>query len=685
MANQEQNPPQQEQPFVAAKQVGFNLEDILRNTNNEVALLYPEHNNKDYFKCVSNFISKCCLGKPFTRSPNMYKEYLAEFWYSAKALDNSNVFFSIPTGGIFREIGVNTFRNAIGVNYLPHSSEYVAAPSINVVRQWFLTIGYEEEVLAKGTLKKSLLPPRWSKEATKGGSSKEPISSKIGHSKKRKESSTAMDSNPSQPQVLTHVDTRMIKEDQQATGGPTSLGVPVLKTRASLQPKNDASAASTTEADPENSAPTYYRKRGQLGSSQIKEETSSTIKLEDLAKLVSHVQPSFKDLDLPDDDPVIVMNDSDEDEDDEVHATKNSQKYKLELEKNKAEAKDALLKAQPSFPNVEQVKELLVKSLKTKFSNILSAHDFSSSLPTKLKDLPSKFNDLTEELKTLYWELPAEFLVVPPQVNMIQAKLKTLDALPSLLNKVTNALNQFGQAITSNKIGGDSVPLAGQAGTQPAKEEKNTNQAIISQLFQRSNEKEHLNKQQPKPTTPPTTPIITTTTTQMQSPFPQTLPKGSSQTEGEHIKKDTGKKALSSEETVKESIEIDSDDDETHLSGFMVESSRIKKVKKFDFVTKDGKHIYLTEEQINQQKKIKEEAKAKAAKRESEVRKEYLIDLLCPQVVNKYYNDKLQNDRYCDKMLNRKAISKITNCDVLTRKGPITLKVYIEDGTSEII
>ncbi|GKD42452.1 hypothetical protein Tco_1267097, partial [Tanacetum coccineum] len=162
-------------------------------------------------------------------------------------------------------------------------------------------------------------------------------------------------------------------------------------------------------------------------------------------------------------------------------------------------------------------------------------------------------------------------------------------------------------------------------------------------------------------------------------------PKGSSQTEGEHIKKDKGKKVLSSKEAVKESTESDSDDDETHLSGSIVESSRIKKVKKFDFVTEDGKHIHLTEEQINQQKKIEEEAKAKAAKHESEVRKEELIDLLSPEVVNKYYNDKLQYDRYYDKMLNRRAVSRITNYDVLTRKGPITLKVYREDGTREII
>ncbi|GJW44366.1 hypothetical protein Tco_0073165 [Tanacetum coccineum] len=113
------------------------------------------------------------------------------------------------------------------------------------------------------------------------------------------------------------------------------------------------------------------------------EEASNTIKLEDLAKLVSHVQPIFKDLDSHEDDPVIVVDDSDEEVDDEVHATKNvqtkgtsvpksssprssqiqelsnqvlilqSQKHKLELEKNKAEAEVALLKAQASFPNVK--------------------------------------------------------------------------------------------------------------------------------------------------------------------------------------------------------------------------------------------------------------------------------------------------------------------------------------------
>ncbi|GKB85216.1 hypothetical protein Tco_0957488, partial [Tanacetum coccineum] len=257
----------------------------------------------------------------------------------------------------------------------------------------------------------------------------------------------------------------------------------------------------------------------------------------------------------PEDDPIVVVDGNDEDEEaDKVHAITNvetedtsvpkyssprsskiqeltnqvlilqSQKHKLELKKNKAEAKAkaALLKAQPSFPNVGHLNDLLVKSLQTKFSKILSARDFSSSLPTEPKELPSKFNELIKEvkglkkqvheleielsrdlkeipsklddftktvtsltsqvaeLKTLQWELLAEFLYVPTQVKKVQAKLKTLDVVPSLLNKVTNALNQFAQAIASKKTKDTGIPLAGKAGTQPVEGEKYTNQTTIS-------------------------------------------------------------------------------------------------------------------------------------------------------------------------------------------------------------
>ncbi|GKA58382.1 hypothetical protein Tco_0757570 [Tanacetum coccineum] len=113
----------------------------------------------------------------------------------------------------------------------------------------------------------------------------------------------------------------------------------------------------------------------------------------------------------------------------------------------------------------------------------------------------------------------------------------------------------------------------------------------------------------------------------MQSPYLQPPPKSSSQPEGEHIKEDKGKKALSSEEAKKESTDSDSDD-ETYVIVSMVEPSRTKKLNKFDFITEDGRHIYLIEEEINHQKKLKEDAKAKASKQEGEVRKAKLVDLL---------------------------------------------------------
>ncbi|GKA25158.1 hypothetical protein Tco_0711191 [Tanacetum coccineum] len=119
----------------------------------------------------------------------------------------------------------------------------------------------------------------------------------------------------------------------------------------------------------------------------------------------------------------------------------------------------------------------------------------------------------------------------------------------------------------------------------------------------------------------------------MQSPSLQSPPKSSSQPEGELIKKDNSKKAMSSEEAEQESTSSDTNDDnETHVTGSIVESSTTKKVKKFDFITENGRHIHLTEEEINHQKKLEEDAKVEAAKQEGEVRKAELVDLLGPEV-----------------------------------------------------
>ncbi|GKA75268.1 hypothetical protein Tco_0781646 [Tanacetum coccineum] len=131
------------------------------------------------------------------------------------------------------------------------------------------------------------------------------------------------------------------------------------------------------------------------------------------------------------------------------------------------------------------------------------------SSPTELKDLPSKFNELTKEIKglkrqvhELEIELPKELKEIPTKledftktattkVESAQGKLKTLDALPSLLLNVTKAVNKFVEVLesTPTKAGDQSVPIYKQANTMPTEGEKDTNQATISQLFQRRAEK----------------------------------------------------------------------------------------------------------------------------------------------------------------------------------------------------
>ncbi|GJX43427.1 hypothetical protein Tco_0260103 [Tanacetum coccineum] len=137
-------------PYDPAPQVDYEPSQIHFKDNNEVTLVYPEHPNKEHFRIVSDFISKCCLREVFTRTPTQYKYYLVEFWYTAFVVEKSNrVWFSIPSGGIKGEVGVTSFRNAIGANFLAHSRNYEAIPSIETIREWFPTIGYSGIIEAK--------------------------------------------------------------------------------------------------------------------------------------------------------------------------------------------------------------------------------------------------------------------------------------------------------------------------------------------------------------------------------------------------------------------------------------------------------------------------------------------------------------------------------------------------------
>nr|GEY70894.1 hypothetical protein [Tanacetum cinerariifolium] len=463
--------PKSPNPLLLADQVEFIFEEIAFTTNNEVALLYPSHPNSDYFREVSNFISKC---------------YLKE---------------ALP-GGIRGDIGINIFRNDLRARYLPYSSTYVSPPSITIARPWFTTTGKKPG--AKSRLKRKQSSKHTSESQT------EASKSKTGQSKIETKSSLAKDKSTSHPSPPTPMVDEIHKEAKQVAGVLTSLRATSEEgAYPQLNSGHDASADSTAEAD--------------LGIS---------------------TQAAFFTPDSPQDDPIIVTNNSEKEKADkeDTHDTSHdvpedtsvlpppylksaqiqelmaqvqlpkSQKAELEQQKATTEAEVALLKARPSYLDVNQLTTLLVA-----------------------------------DLKNIQWELLVELQALPVLVSSVQKQLKTLDSLLSLLNKVTETLKRFATMVeNSSQATTKDVPSASQVTASPAEGEKNTK------------------------------------------------------------------------------------DVETNL-------------------------------------------------------KDELVDLLGKNVMTRYYNKKLLFDKYCDKMLKRKKSHNITNCEVLTKKGPITLKIYREDGSEEVI
>ncbi|GKA64775.1 hypothetical protein Tco_0764482 [Tanacetum coccineum] len=132
--------------FLPITQAEFTFKDIAFTTNNEVALLYPSHPNQEYFKDVSDFISKCCLKEAFTRAPTQYKEYLSEFWYTTKTLEDSKVWLSTPTGGVRGDIDATRTMSNISstlIKLMCHSMnisqlgvEEVEVVYVSPLRRW---------------------------------------------------------------------------------------------------------------------------------------------------------------------------------------------------------------------------------------------------------------------------------------------------------------------------------------------------------------------------------------------------------------------------------------------------------------------------------------------------------------------------------------------------------------------
>ncbi|GJR99929.1 hypothetical protein Tco_0316438 [Tanacetum coccineum] len=406
-----QDRPKSPNPFLPADKLNFNFDEMLFTTNNEVALV------------------------------------------------------STPTGGVRGEIGVTTFRNAIGAHY---TNEYVNSP-FAIVKPWFAEIGYNGEIRVKGTLKKRYVPnvPKAPKPSSHTSESNSEASNfQAGQIGKENMSSMVIDNNPSQPSASTPVDTKLHKEVQQAAGCPTSLGV---TTKEGVHPQissgmsaftnikpvflasyifhsefasgNDALADFTAEADPRISAPKDFVPHQQGLDEGSKNYTPD--------HTFAGTNPSV----------LVDKTKSAKDGSQTTHTISaqilllKSQNQKLKQDKEKAAAEIATLKLSLSSIPIE-LKEL----------------------PTKITTLFGEVNKLKKHIKEfeveLPKELPKEFLDLPGQISSVQSHIQTLKALLGLLNKVTDTLHMFANVLNAHNKG---VPSTGKSTASLAEGEKNTN------------------------------------------------------------------------------------------------------------------------------------------------------------------------------------------------------------------
>ncbi|GJU60006.1 hypothetical protein Tco_1237772 [Tanacetum coccineum] len=111
-----------------------------------------------------------------------------------------------------------------------------------------------------------------------------------------------------------------------------------------------------------------------------------------------------------------------------------------------------------------------------------------------------------------------------------------------------------------------------------------------------------------------------------------------------------------------------------------------KPIKEFTYITEFGEKLLMIKEDIEKQKSLEELAKAEAVGTKRRKGEKFIIKALGQDVVEKFYKQKVMYNKYCFRLLNRRALGKITNYDMLTRgNGPINLKVYRNDDSTEVI
>ncbi|GJT02119.1 retrovirus-related pol polyprotein from transposon TNT 1-94 [Tanacetum coccineum] len=390
-----------------------------------------EPDTQDRPESPNHFLPADQVEEAFTSALTQYVEYLAEFWYTAKTFEDSKIWVSTPIGGIRGEIGITTFKNTLRAHYLPHSSKYVFPPSLAIVRSWFAMIGYNREIGAKGTLKKSCLPPRRKQSSKHTSESKtEASKSKTDQLDKRTQSSLAKEKRSSHPSAPTPVVAEMHKEAQQATGGPTSLGA---TSEEGAHPQLTSGMSAFIHIEPIQSASFTFHSESASGCDALADSTAEADPRKsapnDSIPLQYGMDEGTKNYSI-----------------DYIFASTNPSVFvnKTKFAGNRLETANTYLCINEDLDSL--VDKLIIVSNKSDTEETQRHEDTHATFHDETKHtsvpppLPPKSVQLQEllaqvaEIKTIQWELPAEFLVLPNQISSVQEKLKTLDALPSKSN-----------------------------------------------------------------------------------------------------------------------------------------------------------------------------------------------------------------------------------------------------------
>nr|GEW96934.1 hypothetical protein [Tanacetum cinerariifolium] len=252
-------------------------------------------------------------------------------------------------------------------------------------------------------------------------------------------SSTAVDSNPSQPLASTTVDTELHKEVQQAPDGPTSLGV-TSKERAHPQLGNNASADFTTKVDPEISAPNDSIPHQQGPDEGSKNNTPD--------HTFARTNPS-----------VLI---------DKIKFARDGSQTAHTVSGTKVDTRSAFMDDKDEhFNALEKSNEEHAKRIK--YTHVETKR--TSLIPTELKELFTKITSLSREVNELKKHIK-EFEVELPEFKLISRLWKHSSCL---FNKVTDTLNMFASILNAHNNG---VPSAGKSTASPAEDEKNTNPVI---------------------------------------------------------------------------------------------------------------------------------------------------------------------------------------------------------------